>query len=139
MTNMLSADRTLEVACGPGKHSLMLASSFLKPKGVLVSCDYSNAMVKRLQENYHSEHSDFLKVQGNKFQYDSTDYTEFADDSNKSLKNKCDLDQIISQQGDFRKFVLGCQANNEILPFADQSFNAYIANLSVMIVENPRN
>lgn len=48
MTNMLTADRTLEVACGPGKHSLMLASSFLKPDGVLVSCDYSNAMVKRL-------------------------------------------------------------------------------------------
>ena len=48
MTNMLAADKTLEVACGPGKHSLMLASSFLKPKGVLVSCDISNAMVKRL-------------------------------------------------------------------------------------------
>jgi len=34
-------DYVLEVACGPGKHSLLLASSFLKVKGVLVSCDFS--------------------------------------------------------------------------------------------------
>ena len=80
-----------------------------------------------------------MKVSGNKFKYDDTDYTEFADTSNKSLKNLCDLDKAISAQGQFRKLVYGCQANNEILPFADSSFNAYIANLSIMIVENPRN
>jgi len=45
MTNMNACDRVLEVACGPGKHSLMLASTFLKEKGVLVSCDFSAAMV----------------------------------------------------------------------------------------------
>ena len=32
MTNMYQADRVLEVACGPGKHSLMLAQTFLKNK-----------------------------------------------------------------------------------------------------------
>ena len=97
MTNMLQADRTLEVACGPGKHSLMLASSFLKPNGVLVSCDYSNAMVKRLQENYLNEDNDYIKVHGNKFKYDSTDYTEFSDDTNTKLKNLCDLDKVLTE------------------------------------------
>ena len=41
MTNMMEADRVLEVACGPGLHSLHLSSQFLKKGGVLVSCDYS--------------------------------------------------------------------------------------------------
>jgi len=35
--------------------------------------------------------------------------------------------------------VIGCQANNESLPFPDSSFDAYISNLSVMIVSNHRN
>ena len=47
-----------------------------------------------------------------------------------------DIDQIIKDQGEFRKFVFGCQANNEFLPFADASFGAYIANLSLMLVDD---
>jgi len=49
MTEMLNADKVIEVACGPGKHSLMLANSFLKVGGVLVSCDYSPAMMKMVE------------------------------------------------------------------------------------------
>jgi ubiquinone/menaquinone biosynthesis C-methylase UbiE len=69
MTEMIKADRVLEVACGPGKHSLMLSSTFLKVGGVLVSCDYSGEMVKRLAANYNSEEidSDFRHVPGNIF------------------------------------------------------------------------
>ena len=38
--------RVLEVACGPGKHSNLIAQSYLRPdSSVLVSCDYSNTMV----------------------------------------------------------------------------------------------
>lgn len=80
-----------------------------------------------------------MKVPGNKSFFDETNYTEFADETNKSLKHKCDIEKIIEQQGDFRKFVLGTQANNELLPFSDSSFDAYISNLSVMIVNNPLN
>ena len=29
-------------------------------------------------------------------------------------------------------------ANNEVLPFADQTFNAYIANLSIHLVNHPK-
>ena len=46
MTDMKNADRTIEVSCGPGKHSSLLASQFLKKGGVLVSCDYSMEMIK---------------------------------------------------------------------------------------------
>ena len=49
----------LEVACGPGKHSLMLASSFLKLKGVLVSCDFSSNMIKKLAYNYNQSDNDY--------------------------------------------------------------------------------
>ena len=35
----------LEVGCGPGKHSVMLAKEFLQEGGVLVSCDYSEKMI----------------------------------------------------------------------------------------------
>ena len=50
-----------------------------------------------------------------------------------------DLESIIASQGDFKKFIFGCRANNENLPFKDGWFTSYIASLSVMIVDNPRN
>ena len=62
MTNIQAADRVLEVACGPGRHSLMLAQTFLMKKGVLVSCDFSGEMVKKLHQNYAESDSDFRKV-----------------------------------------------------------------------------
>jgi len=60
MANIHSSKRILEVACGPGSHSVMLASSFI-PKdtgAVLVSCDFSRNMVKKLKKNYQK--SDFI-------------------------------------------------------------------------------
>ena len=33
------AEKVLEIGCGRGKHSLILASAYLKMGGVLVSCD----------------------------------------------------------------------------------------------------
>ena len=55
------------------------------------------------------------------------------------LKHVCDLNKIVEGQGSYNKFVYGCRANSEILPFSDNSFNAYISNLSLMIVSNPVN
>jgi len=109
MTNVQQADRVLEVACGPGNHSLMLAQTFLKNKGVLVSCDFSGEMVKKVHQNYSQKDNDYVKVEGNKFLIDiETNYNEIADESNASLKNLCDLDKLEADQGDFRKFVFGC-------------------------------
>jgi len=52
MTKVGEADRVLEVACGPGAHSLLLAGTFLKKGGMLVSCDISRSMITRLANRY---------------------------------------------------------------------------------------
>jgi len=53
MADMQKCKRVLEVACGPGGHSKILATSFLnRDGGVLVSCDYSAGMVKKLKETF---------------------------------------------------------------------------------------
>ena len=59
MVKMQNARKTLEVGAGPGKHSLMLASSFLKNGNTLVSTDFSNAMMSKLQENYGNPENDY--------------------------------------------------------------------------------
>ena len=88
MTKMGEADRVLEVACGPGKHSIMLAQSWLKKGGVLVSCDYSGAMMQCVAKNYNDEDNDFNLVPGNKSFIDTTtDFISFTDETCKSLKN----------------------------------------------------
>ena len=96
MSNMQNCKRVLEVACGPGYHSKVLATSFLnRDGGVLVSCDYAPNMVKRLKETFDKEH-DYTLAPGNKFLMDTeTDYNECVEGSSTELKNKCDLDKII--------------------------------------------
>ena len=54
MADVANCNRVLEVACGPGKHSVLLASSFLKVGAMLVSCDFSAEMVKELKNNYEN-------------------------------------------------------------------------------------
>ena len=140
MSNLKDKDRVLEVGCGPGKHSTTLAMSFLKRGAVLVSCDFSKNMVDKLVALYQSDDTDFTLVKDNKFVGETDkDYSEFVDDSCTKLKHQCDLEAIIKSQEPFRKLVYGCQANNELLPFADEQFGAYIASLSVHIVANPVN
>ena len=109
MAEVTKATRTLEVACGPGGHSLLLASSFLRRDGgVLVSCDFSMGMVKKLEQTFQAE-NDYVLAKGNKSLVDTeTNYLEFVEGSENQLKNKCDLDSIIESQGEFNKFVFGC-------------------------------
>lgn len=64
MANIHTSKRVLEVACGPGSHSVLLASNYIpKDGGVLVSCDFSGAMVQKLKQNYSE--SDFIQAKGN--------------------------------------------------------------------------
>ena len=130
MAEVPKCKRVLEVACGPGVHSKILATSFLnRDGGVLVSCDFAPSMVKKLKVNFETEH-DYNLAPGNKSLIDTeTNYNEFSQDG--ELKNKCDLDKIIEAQGPFNKFVYGCQANNECLPFPSDYFEAYLAPLSL--------
>lgn len=86
-----------------------------------------------------SEDSDYSQVEGNKFVSEKEiDYTQIESDG-KKLKNTCNLDQIIKAHEPFRKLVYGCQANNEMLPFANESFGGYVASLSLQLVDNYKN
>jgi len=83
---MTDKDRVIDIACGPGKHSLMLASNFLKKGGVLVSCDFSKEMVKKLEHNYIGTDADYMHVEGNKFVSElEKDFTEL-DETKTKLK-----------------------------------------------------
>lgn len=80
-------------------------------------------MVTKLSDNYGR--SDYAQVPGNKYVCAEKDLTVAEN------VEGFDLEQVIASQGEFRKFVFGCVANNEALPFKDESFSAYLANLSV--------
>ena len=136
MTKAYNAKTIIEVGCGTGLTSLLLARSFLPSnKGVLVSCDLAPQMIHLLKANFDNQTNDFSQIPGNKSLIDTeTNYCELNADQ--TLANKVDLQSIISSQGDFRKLVYGCIANNEILPFGDNLFDSYLANLSLNLVDN---
>ena len=120
----------LEVGCGPGLHSETLAKSFLRGSGsVLVSCDFSRGMVEKMAARYSK--SDFTRLEGNKVTIDTE--TDYADPANQESVN---LDQIISESTPYNKLAYGCIADNMRLPFADNCFEAYISNLSLMLVQD---
>ena len=102
-----------------------------------MSCDFSENMVNLISQQY--EEGDYKHIPGNKYKIDATtDYTQLTEDG-QGVVHKCPLDDIIKEQGDFKRFVFGCRANNERLPFPSDYFESYIANLSLFIVDNPKN
>ena len=75
----------------------MLASTFLKKGGVLVSCDFSKNMVTKLAANYQNEENDYVLIDGNKSFIDlEIDYTEFSDENYNQLKNHCNIESIVN-------------------------------------------
>ena len=128
MTDVRSQDRVLEVACGPGLHSETIAKGYLKKGGsLLVSCDFSKEMVTKTKERFAN--SEFITIPGCKAIIDNeTDYVV----AKKGHKMNVD-EQVGSIEN---RAVFGCIADNMNLPFPDQYFGAYVANLSLMIVPN---
>jgi len=59
--------------------------------------------------------------------------TDFASPEN---TDRVDLNGIISENSGANKLVYGCIADNMRLPFADGVFEAYVSNLSLMIVQH---
>ena len=49
---------------------------------------------------------------------------------------RVDLGQIVDECKPFKRLVYGCLADNMRLPFADNTFEAYVSNLSLMIVQH---
>ena len=120
----------IEVGCGSGLQSEVLAKAFLKGHGsLLVSCDFSTAMISMMEQRY--DQSTFQQTEGNKVVIDrDTDYADPA------CTQQVQLDQIRAQQAPFDKLVFGCMADNMRLPFANEAFEAYVSNLSLQIVQH---
>ena len=121
MTKAQNAKSILEVACSSGRHSELIAKGFLRRGSRLVSCDFSKHMVEMMCDRY--EHSEFKLVPNCRV---ITDLRDFVADS--SLRPE------LPEPKPDEKVVFGCMADNMRLPFADASFDCYIANLSLMIV-----
>lgn len=55
----------------------------------------------------------------------------------RQAQQRVDLTEIMQDNAPFSKLVYGCIADNMRLPFADGTFDAYIASLSLMLVQHP--
>ena len=125
MTGAQTKQRILEVGCGSGNHSVTISKGFLRDDGLLVSCDFSPEMVRKMKQRYET----FVKPELMEVQIDaSTDYP-----GNSSLV----VDEATLIGNSSSKRVYGCVADNMRLPFPSDFFEAYISNLSLMLVEEP--
>ena len=75
--------------------------------------------------------SDFTQLAGNKVVMDTE-----SDYANTENNDRVDLDKVIQENAPFSKLAFGCVADNMRLPFADNVFEAYVSNLSLMIVQH---
>ncbi|CDW81850.1 UNKNOWN [Stylonychia lemnae] len=135
-TDTFQCKRILEVACGGGYHSLIVAKTMLQKGGVLVSCDFSSKMMKLTKQKYDDLNwsSGYTDVIGNRYDITTEALLPLGEHS-------FDLEEEIKKhnQNESDRFVFGCQANNESLPFKDDTFDCYLANLSLMLVDNYKN
>ncbi|CDW79798.1 coq5 family protein [Stylonychia lemnae] len=106
------------------------SSTILQKGGVLVSCDFSGKMME-LTNTKFQESEWGSQISGNSFNITPEQLTQLGDHS-------YDLENQISKymENEHNRFFMGCQANNESLPFKNDTFDCYIANLSLMIVDN---
>ena len=84
----------LEVGSGPGLHSTMLASTFLKGGGLLVSCDANRSMISLMADRFCE--SAYCQGKGNKFFHEAdVDFTEQSSITQDGvLQSLCDLDAV---------------------------------------------
>lgn len=103
---------------------------------MVVASDYSSQMIELMKNRF--EDSDlsesYTAVSHNKFHILSSEVAPKDDHS-------FDIENIRQEKGiqETDRFIFGCQADNESLPFKDNTFDSYLANLSLMWVDNHRN
>ena len=95
----------------------MVAKTMLQKGGMLVSCDFSGKMMELVKEKYDDLEwsSGYSDVQGNKYHITTESLYQLGDHS-------FDVEEAFKKHTDSEtnKLVLGCQANNESLPFKDE-------------------
>ena len=115
-------------------HSLYLAKTMLQRGSVLVSTDISEEMIKQTKAKIESEGSEYLTIKGNQAEIRVEELAPIGDKT-------FDLEKYLSDKGfsESNRYVLGSLANNESLPFKNATFDCYLANLSLMLVDNYKN
>jgi ubiquinone/menaquinone biosynthesis C-methylase UbiE len=127
--------RILEVACGSGLHSLYLAKTMLRRGAALVSCDISEEMIRLAKGKFADPDAEYTVIPGNRADIEVEELAPLG-------KQDFDLEEHLKAggfSGEKDRMVLARLANNECLPFKDGSFDCYLANLSLMLVDNHTN
>lgn len=122
LTNSHKSERTLEVGAGGGLNSILFASSMQKKGSVLFTCDLSDNMVEIARRDL--KNSSFGKDSSNKVV--DLEVTELINPNNVTPETT-------------EKIVATFVANNEKLPIVSDSFDSYVSNLSLMLVDNHEN
>ena len=99
-----------------------------------MSCDISDEMMRLTKSKFEDPNSEYLVIPGNKAVIADTELAPMGS------HDFC-IDEHIKTLGFTEKdrVVLGGIVNNECLPFKSGSFDCYLANLSLMLVDNHRN
>ena len=59
-----------------------------------------------------------------------------VDYANPEVTRRVDLQTLMEDNAPYSKLAFGCIADNLRLPFEDATFEAYVSNLSLMIVQH---
>ena len=99
-----------------------------------MSCDISDEMMRLTKSKFDDPNSEYLVVPGNKAviadkELAPMDTHDFCIESHIKSLGFNEKDRV----------VLGGIVNNECLPFKENTFDCYLANLSLMLVDNHRN
>ena len=100
----------------------------------MVSCDISVEMIKMFKKKFEDPLADYTVIPGNKVIVKEEEFAPLGDQS-------WDLEQHLKEMRyqENERAVFGGVANNESLPFKSDTFDCYIANLSLMLVDNHSN
>ena len=111
---------------------MYLAKTMLQRGSVLVSTDISAEMIKLSKVKFDDPNSDYSSVPGNK-------YISKPEGLGDLGTHNWDLEVFIEEELQFKgtdRAVIAAAANNESLPFKDETFDCYLASLSLMLVDN---
>eukprot|EP00347_Sterkiella_histriomuscorum_P016064 403354621 len=152
-TQARNAEKVLEIGCGPGLHSLTLIQSMMKNKSTLIATDYCPKMLQ-LVEKTVKEKSHFKEVQiSNKKNENLKDQylnqqkntkhmqnlnPESTQDFNSNNQDTTDFSNNVEFHDETfdKKLILQLQ-DAQNLTISSQSIDVYLANLSLMLVDDP--
>jgi len=108
-----------EVGVGPGLSSMIFISAYMQNGAQYYNSDFSEKMIEIFAKKYAQ--------------------SEFANSSEvkyENLPQSSNIEVSTPEEGTVKK-VYSTVADNEALPYSDDAFDCYLANLSLMLVNDP--